>query len=171
VTSALVPATGVAGEIVALLPRLRMYARKLGRGCDADTADLVQDTVWKALANIQTFEPGTNLMGWLHTIMHNQFVQCLRKTRLEFQDEDDARALAVACRPSQLDRIEFEEVAGAFDHLVPEYRSALLLVAALGHSYEDAARIEHSAIGTMKSRVNRARARLVADMDGERPVV
>jgi RNA polymerase sigma-70 factor (ECF subfamily) len=155
----------VKAELLRALPKLRAFAISLcgrsgGRIERAD--DLVQETVMKALANITTFTPGSNMTSWLYTILRNEFYSEYRKRRREVQDDDGYYAQKMESRPEQEGHMHFLEVRDALDRLQPEQREALILIGASGLSYEDAARLCACAIGTMKSRVNRARARLVS---------
>lgn len=150
-------------EILAKLPKLRAFAISLcgrtgGRAERAD--DLVQETVMKALANIRSFVPGTNITGWLYTILRNEFYSEYRKRRREVQDEDGFHSAKLISNPDQDEHIHFLELQDAMNLLRPEHREALILISASGLSYEDAAALCDCAVGTMKSRVNRARARL-----------
>jgi RNA polymerase sigma-70 factor (ECF subfamily) len=149
--------------LLAALPKLRAFAISLcGRtGGRVELADdLVQETVVKALANLHSFVPDTNLIGWLYTILRNEYYSNYRKRRREIQDEDGSYAAKQEIGPEQEGHMHFLELADAMDQLRPEHREALILVAASGLSYEDAAALCACAVGTMKSRVNRARARL-----------
>lgn len=151
------------GQLLETLPKLRAFAFSLcGRtgGRIERAEDLVQETVMKALANIHTFVPGSNLTGWLYTILRNEFYSDYRKRRREIQDEDGYHAAKLETRPDQEGHMHFLELHDALDRLLPEHREALILVAASGLSYGDAAALCAVAVGTMKSRVNRARARL-----------
>jgi RNA polymerase sigma-70 factor, ECF subfamily len=156
-------AVGVTADMLAALPKLRAFAVTLcgktgGRMERVD--DLVQETVVKALANLHSFMPGSNLGAWLYTILRNEFYSDFRKRRREVQDEDGDYAAKQAIRPEQEGHMHFLELRDAMDQLQPEHREALILVAASGLSYEDAAAHCACAVGTMKSRVNRARAKL-----------
>jgi RNA polymerase sigma-70 factor (ECF subfamily) len=153
----------VKGELLASLPKLRAFAISLcgrtgGRMERAD--DLVQETVMKALANIHSFVPGSNLTAWLYTILRNEFYSDYRKRRREVRDEDGSFAAKLESRPEQEGHLHFLELRDALDRLQPEHREALILVAASELSYQDAATLCACAVGTMKSRVNRARAKL-----------
>jgi RNA polymerase sigma-70 factor (ECF subfamily) len=153
----------VKADILATLPKLRAFAISLcGRtGGGAERVDdLVQETVVKALANIHTFVPGSNLSAWLHTILRNEFYSDYRKRRRDVQDEDGSYAATLVSPPEQEAHMHFLELQNAMDQLRPEHREALILVAASGLSYQDAAVLCACAAGTVKSRVNRARARL-----------
>jgi RNA polymerase sigma-70 factor, ECF subfamily len=146
-------------SILATLPRLRAFAISLSGKIDrAD--DLVQETLLRALTNINSFEPGTNLQAWLFTILRNQFRSEYRKRRHEVEDVDGHFSETLVTPPEQQGRMEFDEFRQALTELPVDQREALILVGASGFSYEEAAQICDCAIGTIKSRVNRARARL-----------
>ena len=146
-------------DILATLPRLRAFAISLSGKVDrAD--DLVQETLLRALTNINSFEPGTNLQAWLFTILRNQFRTEYRKRRREVEDVDGRFAENLTTAPGQQSHLEFQEFRQALTQLPADQREALILVGASGFSYEEAAQICGCAIGTIKSRVNRARARL-----------
>jgi len=142
------------------IPSLRAFAISL---CgDADRADdLVQDTLLRALANIDRFELGTNLNAWLFTILRNLFHSEYRKRRREVEDVDGAYSRHLMTPPDQDSHLDFEDLRAALAQLPPDQREALLLVGASGFSYEETAQICDCAVGTIKSRVNRARSRLV----------
>ena len=150
--------------ILATLPSLRAFAISLSGNVDrAD--DLVQETLLRALANIDSFEPGTNLPAWLFTILRNLFRSEYRKRRREVEDNDgrldNGAFLAYTdAHPEQNSRIEFEEFQQALAKLPADQREALILVGASGFSYEETAEICGCAVGTVKSRVNRARVKL-----------
>jgi RNA polymerase sigma-70 factor (ECF subfamily) len=106
------------------------------------------------------FQPGTSMQAWLFTILRNHFYTELRKRRREVEDPDGAMAQHVAVMPEQGSRLDFTDMQAALARLSSEQREALLLVSAEGVSYEEAAQICGTNIGTIKSRVNRARTRL-----------
>jgi RNA polymerase sigma-70 factor, ECF subfamily len=146
--------------VLAAVPSLRAFAISLCGNVDrAD--DLVQETLLRALANIHSFRPGTNMSAWLFTILRNLFRSEYRKRRREVEDADGSYAETLKSQPEQASRVEFEEFRGALAKLPPDQREALILVGASGFSYEEAAEICGCAVGTIKSRVNRARGRLV----------
>ena len=122
--------------------------------------DLVQETLLRAWANIHSFEPGTNMSAWLFTILRNLFRSEYRKRRREVPDGDGTYAETMKTQPEQTSRVEFEEFRVALNKLPTDQREALVLVGASGFSYEEAAEICGCAVGTIKSRVNRARTRL-----------
>ena len=145
--------------VLAAVPNLRAFAISLSGNVDrAD--DLVQETLLRALANIDSFERGTNMSAWLFTILRNLFRSEYRKRRREVEDADGSYAERLKSQPEQTGRVEFTEFRGALAQLPPDQREALILVGASGFSYEEAAEICGCAVGTIKSRVNRARGRL-----------
>jgi RNA polymerase sigma-70 factor (ECF subfamily) len=146
-------------DLLAAIPKLRAFAISLcGRSARAD--DLVQETLTRAWANIGSFEPGSNMVAWLYTILRNEFYSEFRKLRREVADTDGQYAAKLASRPAQEGHMQFQDFREALGKLAHDHREALILVGASGLSYEDAARVCGCAVGTMKSRVNRARARL-----------
>src|SRR5215213_8215188 len=122
--------------------------------------DLVQETLLRALANIDSFQPGSNLPAWLFTILRNLFRSDYRKRRREVEDAEGNYAKTLKTQPAQNAHLEFEEFRQALEKLPQDQREALILVGASGFSYEDAAAICGCAVGTIKSRVNRARSKL-----------
>jgi RNA polymerase sigma-70 factor, ECF subfamily len=145
--------------ILATIPSLRAFAISLSGNVDrAD--DLVQETLLRALANIDSFEPGTNLPAWLFTILRNLFRSEYRKRRREVEDSDGRFAETLKTHPEQNSHVEFQEFQQALAKLPPDQREALILIGASGFSYEETAEICGCAVGTVKSRVNRARVKL-----------
>src|SRR6201990_2200905 len=141
------------------VPSLRAFAISLSGNVDrAD--DLVQETLLRAIANIDSFQPGTNMSAWMFTILRNLFRSEYRKRRREVEDTDGSYAESLKSQPEQNSRLEFQEFRTALSKLPPDQREALILVGASGFSYEEAAAICGCAVGTIKSRVNRARSRL-----------
>jgi RNA polymerase sigma-70 factor, ECF subfamily len=141
------------------VPRLRAFAISLCGNIDrAD--DLVQETMLRAFANIHSFQLGTNLTAWLFTILRNHFRSEYRKRRREVEDVDGSYTERLKSQPEQLGHVEFGEFRLALGKLPTDQREALILVGAAGFSYDDAADVCGCAVGTIKSRVNRARARL-----------
>src|SRR5207253_6617160 len=122
--------------------------------------DLVQEPLVRALANIDSFQRGTNMSAWLFTILRNLFRSEYRKRRREVEDTDGSYAERLKSQPEQTGRVEFMEFRAALGKLPADQREALILVGASGFSYEEAAEICGCAVGTIKSRVSRARARL-----------
>ncbi|WP_300038427.1 RNA polymerase sigma factor [uncultured Roseobacter sp.] len=146
-------------ELVEHLPAMRAFAISLTRnGATAD--DMVQDTVVKAWTNMDKFQEGTNMRAWLFTILRNTYYSSRRKARREVADVDGVHTEALAEKPAHDGRLQMTDFRDAFAQLSDEQREALLLVGASGFSYEDAAEMCGVAIGTIKSRTNRARQRL-----------
>jgi RNA polymerase sigma-70 factor (ECF subfamily) len=168
-----VPAKGIAAagaftsmmkdEIVALLPDLRAFARFMCREREA-ADDLVQNTVLAALDKQDQFAPGTNLKGWLFTIMRNRFYSDLRTLRRRPApiDHDAVAPLAAVDNPEAT--LELKELSIALFRLSPQAREALVLVGAGGFSYEEAAVLCRCSVGTLKARVSRARKHLAEQM-------
>lgn len=155
-------------DILAALPPLRAFARALcGNPTTAD--DLVQETVVKAWSNLDKFTPGTNLRAWLTTILRNAFYSEHRKYRREVADPDGIAASRLVQKPNQIDHLEVRDFRAALAQLTEEQREALILVGAAGFAYEEAAVICGCAVGTVKSRVNRARARLAELLGDDGP--
>lgn len=151
-------------EIVEHLPAMRAFALSLTRNAPA-ADDLVQDTIVKAWKNIDKFQTGTNMRAWLFTILRNTFYSARRKARREVADVDGVMAATLSVKPHHDGRLAFTDFETAFSQLPDEQREALILVGASGFSYEEAAETCKVAVGTIKSRVNRARARLIELMD------
>jgi RNA polymerase sigma-70 factor (ECF subfamily) len=145
--------------LIATVPNLRAFANSLcGDPTRAD--DLVQDTLVKAWTNLASFEKGSNLKAWLFTILRNTYFSELRKRRREVEDADGAIAERMSVLPDQQVHMDLMDFKKAFAHLSDDQKEVLLLVGAEGFSYEEAAEITHAAVGTVKSRVNRARVAL-----------
>lgn len=154
------------------LPALRAFAISLSGDVSA-ADDLVQDTIVKAWTNIDKFTPGTNLRAWLFTILRNTFFSIKRKRKREVSDSDGIHAGKLCEKPAHDGRLDFSDFRRAFDQLSPEHREVLILAGASGFSYEEVAEMTGVAVGTVKSRVNRARARLCEIMglaEGENPL-
>lgn len=158
----------VRDAMLAAVPGLRAFAISLcGDAVRAD--DLVQEALVRALANINSFEPGTNMSAWLMTILRNQFRSEYRKRRRQVEDATGSYADRLRSLPEQEGRVEISEFQTALAKLPVEQREALVLVGALGYSHEEVAGICGCAIGTIKSRVNRARHHLADLMSIENP--
>src|SRR5215468_4194118 len=141
------------------VPSLRAFAISLCGNVDrAD--DLVQEALLRAWANMGSFQPGTNMSAWLFTILRNLFRSEYRKRRREVEDVDGSYADTLTSLPEQNSRLEIVEFRDALKLLPSEQRESLVLIGASGFSYEEAAQICGCAVGTIKSRVNRARSRL-----------
>jgi len=147
------------GLLLAALPELRAFALSLTHdGVWAD--DLVQETILRAWSHADRFQAGSCIHAWLFTILRNHFYSEHRRRQRECNDPQGKRAASLRIGPEQLAHLEFEEVRTALMNLAPSNREALILVGAQGLSYEEAAQICGVAVGTIKSRVNRARLHL-----------
>ena len=145
-------------DLKAALPRLRIYALSLTR--DRDRADdLVQDAVVKALAGQRSFQPGTNFPAWLFRIQRNEFISGLRRQRPTVP-LDDAIASTLSHAPAQESGLIMREFTRAFGLLAGGQREALLLAVLEGWSYQRIALLSDVSVGTVKSRISRARAAL-----------
>ena len=149
----------IKSDLISVIPNLRAFAVSLcGNPDRAD--DLVQETLVKAWSNLDSFVPGTNLPAWLFTILRNIYYSEYRKRRREVADSDGTIAARLATAPSQNSHMDLLDFRSALQQLPNDQREALILIGASGLSYEEAAGICNCAVGTMKSRVNRARNRL-----------
>lgn len=148
-------------EILGHLPALRAYAISLAH--DPTLADdLVQDAIEKAWINFGRFRLGTNLRAWLFTILRNTFYSHHRRHVREIEDVDGALAAKVAIKPSHDGRLQIVDLLAALRTLPVEQREALILIGALGFTYEEAAETCGVPLGTIKSRANRARMQVAA---------
>lgn len=146
-------------ELLAALPSLRAFAISLTGNADrAD--DLVQESIMKAWGNQAKFEAGTNMKAWLFTILRNGFYSHMRKWGRELQDSDGALTERLSSHPEQQGVLDMQDFKKALGLLPDDQREAIILIGASGFSYEEAAEVCGCAIGTVKSRVNRARSRL-----------
>jgi RNA polymerase sigma-70 factor (ECF subfamily) len=158
-------------ELTDLIPQLRAFGRSLTGG-DRDLADdLVQETLVKAIQAERQFTPGSNLRAWLFTILRNSFCSHVGRKRFKLEvHDDDLERLAWMPAPQE-GRIEAIAFRRAFRQLSPAHREVLVLSILQGHSYESIAALCGCEVGTVKSRVNRARAQLKAMLlDGALPV-
>ena len=125
----------VRDAMLSAVPSLRAFAISLSGNVDrAD--DLVQETLLRAMANIDSFQPGTNMSAWLFTILRNLFRSEYRKRRREVEDTDGSYAEGLKSQPEQHGRVEFEEFRTALSKLPPDQGEALIIVGASGFSYE-----------------------------------
>jgi RNA polymerase sigma-70 factor (ECF subfamily) len=152
--------------VVQLIPALRAFAWSLSHNA-SDADDLVQDTLIKAWTNREKFEPGTNLRAWLFTILRNTYYTAAVRRRREVRDETGKYAATLSTGPTQDWSLAIRALQAALAQLPDEHREALILVGAAGLTYEEAAEVCGCALGTIKSRVNRARARLLKLMEAD----
>ena len=146
-------------DLAALIPNMRAFARSLcGHADQAD--DLVQETLVKAWRNQSSFTPGSNLKAWLFAILRNTFLSERRKKKFEVEDQDGVLAAQLSVHGEQSGHMDFVDFEKAYAKLPADQREALILIGAEGFSYEEAALMCGCAVGTIKSRVNRARGKL-----------
>jgi RNA polymerase sigma-70 factor, ECF subfamily len=158
------PADEFKAEMLALIPSLRAFARGLCRNRDlAD--DLAQEAMARAWAARDNYTPGTNFRAWMFMILRNQFYTTMRKnSRIAAWDPEAAERLLVTPATQHV-RIDLQDLERAMAKLPTEQREMLLLVVANGLSYEEAAEITGCALGTVKSRIARARTSLTQMME------
>jgi RNA polymerase sigma-70 factor (ECF subfamily) len=150
-------------RLVELIPRLRRYARALvGERYGAD--DLVQDTLERAWRKLHLYRAGTDLRAWLFTVMHNVYVNQVRTGRVVLVDDGELAELPERAR--EVDGLTMRDLDRAILRLPEDQREVLLLVALEDMSYEQAAQALEIPIGTVMSRLSRARERLRSMMEG-----
>jgi RNA polymerase sigma-70 factor (ECF subfamily) len=147
-------------DLIDMVPRLRRYAMSLAHD-SSEADDLVQLTLLKAWEHRERFQPGTSLVAWLFTILRNGFINGRRKRRYEVPDPNGLHAAAMTEPAGQDHALHLQEVQAALDRLEPPHREALMLIAVEGLPYEAAAAVLGCPPGTVKSRVSRARDRLI----------
>jgi RNA polymerase sigma-70 factor, ECF subfamily len=151
--------------ITAQIPRLRRYARALtGDRTSAD--DLLQDTLERAWSKLHLWRRGSDMRAWMFSIMHNTFINHIRKNKIITVSMDDD-ALEVPTRATQEDFLQMRDLASAIGKLPYEYRELILLIGLEQLSYEEAAKVLGIPLGTVMSRLSRGRERLRALMAGE----
>jgi len=153
-----------ADQIVELIPRLRRYARAL-IGDRAAADDLVQDTLERAWVKLHLYRPGTNLRAWLFTVMHNVHVNKIRSRRADEPLDEEMQELASSV--PQADSLLLRDLDRALTRLPDEQREVLLLVVLEDMSYEETARTLEIPVGTVMSRLSRAREKLRAMLLGQ----
>ncbi len=153
-------------ELMAVLPHLRAFARGLsGRADFAD--DLVQEAAIKAWTARERYQPGTNMRAWTFAILRNHYLSELRRNKRQTNLDEGAAERMLVMEADQEGPLHLGDMETALQDLAPERREAVLLVGASGFSYEEAAEIAGCPIGTMKSRVARARADLAKQLNAE----
>ncbi|MFC6789300.1 sigma-70 family RNA polymerase sigma factor [Methylobacterium komagatae] len=149
--------------LLGAIPALRAFAFSLTYDLDRSD-DLVQDTLVRAWTRAESFRRGTNLTAWLFTILRNLFYSEQRKRKREVEDADGLHAGRLTALPEQEVRMEMAQFQEALNLLPHAQREALILVGAQSFTYEEAAEICGVAVGTIKSRVSRARVRLIESL-------
>jgi RNA polymerase sigma-70 factor (ECF subfamily) len=156
---------GLEAELIELIPALRKFARRF-YASQTDIDDLVQETLLKALNNIDKFQQGTRLKSWMFTIMRNSFCTRFSVAKREHVGFDDAIASRSVVQPHQEWSVRGHELEQAISRLPTPYRTAIDLIFIQGISYEEAAKRCECPVGTVKSRVNRAREKITQQLDG-----
>jgi RNA polymerase sigma factor (sigma-70 family) len=152
-------ANEVSRDIASLIPSLRSFARRFCRDSyNAD--DLVQETLVRALAAKGSFQPGTRLKSWLFTIMRNTHYTNYVKEKRMVVNLDSVEAWQPQVVPNQEWSLRTKDLEAAFARLSPQHKRVIDMVLLEGNSYEDVAKVSDCAVGTIKSRVNRARGQL-----------
>jgi RNA polymerase sigma factor (sigma-70 family) len=154
-------------QLVACIPRLRRYARALA-GNTAAADDLVQDTMERAWSRLSSWRRGSDMRAWLFGVMHNLYVDQLRRAPPPAEPLEEADSAAFFA-PAQSDRLELRDLESALRVLPAEQREVLLLVALEEMRYEEVALALGIPVGTVMSRLARARERLRALMEGRVP--
>ena len=149
--------------MVAEISHLRAFAVSLS-GSYSLADDLVQDTLVKAWSHADSFQRGTNLRAWLVTILRNTYFSQYRQRSREVQDTDGALAEQIPVKGGQESKLQMNDVQKALDRLAPEHREILLMIGLAQLSYEETAAICNIAVGTVKSRLNRARVKLAENL-------
>ncbi len=151
-------------QLLASIPKLRAFALSLAAHADyAD--DLVQETLMKAWNHQHSFQRGTNIKAWLFTILRNEYFSQLRKRKREVEDANGDYAAAMMTPGSQEAQLDMADLRLALQQLPDDQREAVVLVGASGFSYQEVASICGVPVGTVKSRVNRARSKLAVLLD------
>ena len=148
-------------EVVLLIPALRSFARTLCKD-SSDADDLVQETLMKAIAHIDSYQHGTRLKSWLFTIMRNTFYSRVVIAKREAPGMGDCVSSRPAVGPTQDWSIRSLELTEAIERLPDQQKEVVILVGVMGTSYKDAAEMCNCNIGTIKSRLNRSRMTLMA---------
>jgi RNA polymerase sigma factor (sigma-70 family) len=150
-------------DIVALIPALRAFAWTFCSNSD-DADDLVQETLVRAIKSFDQYSEGTRLKSWLFTIMRNTFSTRYRKREREMVGIPQGMLDNLTTPPPQEWTVHAKEVYAALMRIPRQYRTVLILVVLMNESYEDVAKICGCKVGTVKSRMNRARQRLKEEL-------
>ncbi|WP_245902415.1 sigma-70 family RNA polymerase sigma factor [Pararhodobacter marinus] len=148
--------------VIEFIPPLRLFARSLCKN-PVEADDLVQETLLRAIENIHLYKPGTNLRAWLFTIMRNRFYSnCIKQAREKPGSKDCVASIPVGIVDTQYWHLRMSEMVRAINDLPVHFRETFVAVVILGVSYLDAAEMFDCDIGTIKSRIYRARATLAS---------
>lgn len=156
--------TQVQAEMIELIPALRSFARRLDRNA-TNVEDLVQETLVRALANLDKFQEGTSLKSWLFTILRNTFCTKFGLAKRETVGLEDCASARPSVNAPQEWSVRAQEFHRALLALPDHYRDAVDIILLQGQSYEVAAERCGCPVGTIKSRVNRARAQLSTQLN------
>ena len=143
------------------VPQLRAFAMKLCRNVD-QADDLVQETIARGCKNIALFEPGTNMVAWLTTILRNHFLSECRRASYRLADAIEDHADTLTAPATQLRSVETSELRAALQELPESERVALVMVLGAEYQYEEVAQAFGCPTGTVKSRVSRARRKILS---------
>lgn len=157
--------TAFHAELESITPHLRAFARTLC-GCRERADDLAQETLLKAWAARESYRAGTNFKAWTFTILRNQFYSEARRARFTGEYDQDMAERTLSGFGNQEHAVELADVLRALETLPSANREALILAAVGDLAYEEIAEICGIALGTVKSRICRARMMLVAALDG-----
>jgi RNA polymerase sigma-70 factor (ECF subfamily) len=152
-------------RVADLIPALRAFARTFTLNA-TDGDDLVQETLFRALRSISSFQDGTSLKSWLFTIMRNTYYTQYKKKVREGPGAQECVSLRLVVSADQEWSVAESELKAALSRISDDHRQILVMVAGLGFSYEEAAAVQGCAVGTIKSRLNRAREALAREMGG-----
>lgn len=155
----------IRADMIRLIPEIRNFAKRFSNNPN-DVDDLVQETLLRGLANLDKFQPGTRLRSWLFTILRNSFCTRYQRSVREAPGREDCVSLQSSVPPAQEWAIRMQEFNRAVENLSPEHRGAFDAVLIDGDSYEAAAKRCGCPVGTIKSRVNRARLVLAQQTGG-----
>ena len=153
-------------ELVVEMPKLRKFASKLTRN-NSEADDLLQSTLLRALEKADYFETGTDLFKWSSKIMYNIFVtEYRRRVKFETQYDPESHIENRSVEPDQQVKLEVKVLAKAMEQMSPEHREILVLVCVKGMQYQEVADMLEIPVGTVRSRLSRARNQLIALMEG-----
>ena len=154
------------GLLVAALPHMRAYARSLTGSAD-QADDLVQDTAIRLMTAHEQYRQGTNFRAWAIAALRNRFIDLRRRARFHGGSIEDIDTSLFAQPPSQDTIVYFEQTAREFWRLSPAHREIITMIGINGMSYEQVAKVLDCPIGTVRSRLARARAELQSAIDGK----
>jgi RNA polymerase sigma-70 factor (ECF subfamily) len=153
-------------ELIKEMPKLRKFASKLTRNV-SEAEDLLQSTLLRALEKKTYFQTDTDLFKWTSKIMYNIFVtDYRRKVKFDTQYDPEYHIENRAVEPDQHTKMEVKALASAMNHMTAEHKEILILVCVKGMQYQEVAEALNIPVGTVRSRLSRARSQLIALMEG-----